>query len=110
MIAVDELQQKLFELLDSLGDYTTEHKKESIHILRGRAFLGIHPKRSYLGGNIVLDRPGAIPRAARVERVSANRFHHHYKITGKRQLHKTFARLLKEAYGFARPTSTREIP
>ena len=98
MNTVDELQTALMRLLDSIGSYTVERKKESIHVVRKRAFVGIHPKKSYLGVNIVLDRPTSLPAADKVERVSANRFHHYFKITKVQQLNRSFSRLLKQAF------------
>lgn len=100
---VEDLQTELMQLLDSIGKYTVEEKKDSLHIVRDRAFLGVHPKKSYLGINVVLNRINASPTADKVERVSANRYHHFYKITEKRQLNKSFAKLLSEAYNLAEP-------
>ncbi len=71
----------LVALLDSIGKYQTEQKKDSIQIVRDRAFIGIHPKKNYLGVNVVLNRPKASPAADKVEQVSANGFHHYYKRT-----------------------------
>jgi hypothetical protein len=103
MDTVDDVQQTLMKVLDSLGTYKTERKKSSVHVVRKRAFIGIHPRKSYLGVNIVLDRAKAFPPASKVERVSANRFHHFYKITRKQEMNKSFSRLLKEAYKLAQP-------
>ena len=102
-LTVYDLHQTLIQLLNSIGKYKAEQKKDSIHIVRERAFVGIHPKKSYLGVNVVLNRSKASPVAAKVEQVSANRFHHYYKITSKQELNKSFAQLLKEAYNFAQP-------
>ena len=103
MTEVDNLQTRLIELLNSIGKFKLERKKESIHVIRERAFVGIHPKKSYLGVNVVLNRSEAAPVANKVEQVSANRFHHFYKITDKRELNKLFVSLLKEAYDLAQP-------
>jgi hypothetical protein len=78
--------------------------KDSIHVVRDRAFVGIHPKKSYLGVNVVLNRVKASPAADKVEQVSANRFHHYYyKLTSKQALNQSFARLLKDAYDLVGP-------
>lgn len=98
MDTTEELQKELFVLLKKIGRFTLEPKKESIHIVHGRAFVGIHPKKSYLGVNLVLDKSETSLRADKVEKVSANRFHHYFKIDSKQQMDKSFARLLKEAY------------
>ena len=103
MESIDDLQKELMKVLDSVGPYKTEQKRTSIHVVRERAFLGIHPKKSYLGVNIVLDHADAIPPAAKTDRVSANRFHHYYKVTSKQQIRGSFVKLLKEAYDLAQP-------
>ena len=103
MDTVEDLVKSLLHLLDSIGKYKVERKKSSIHITRERAFVGIHPKKSYLGINVVLDRAHASPPASKVEKVSAKRFHHYYKIASKKELNKSFARLLQEAYDLAQP-------
>jgi hypothetical protein len=98
MNTTEELQKELFVLLKNIGRFTLEPKKESIHIVHGRAFVGIRPKKSYLGVNLVLDKSETSPKADKVEKVSANRFHHLFKIESKQQMNRSFARLLKEAY------------
>lgn len=101
MDTVQELSKSFFRLLDSVGTYKIERKKSSIHITRGRAFLGLHPMKSYLGINVVLDRAEAAPSADKVEKISTHRFHHYYKITNKKELNGSFARLLREVYELA---------
>ncbi len=108
MDSIDDLQKELMKVLDSFGTYKTERKKTSIHVVRDRAFVGIHPKKSYLGVNVVLERSDAVPPAAKVDRVSPNRFHHYYKITSRLQLGKPFTLLLKEAYDLAQPTTQNQ--
>ena len=103
MDSVEDLGKSFFRLLDSVGTYRIERKKGSIHITRERTFIGLHPMKSYLGINVVLDRAQAAPPASKVEKVSTNRFHHYYRITSKRELNRSFARLLREAYNLARP-------
>jgi hypothetical protein len=103
MDTVDDLQASLMQLLDSLGKYTMQPKKESIHVVRRRTFLAIHPRKSYLGVNVVLHRVKASPQANKIEQISANRFHHFYKITNKKELNNSFTRLLREAYNLAQP-------
>jgi len=98
MHTTEELHKQLLALLKKIGKFEVELKKESIHVVHGRAFVGIHPKKNYLGVNLVLDKSETSPRADKVEKVSTNRFHHLFKIESKQQMNKSFARLLKEAY------------
>jgi hypothetical protein len=106
MDTVEDLGKSFFRLLDTIGRYKIERKSRSIHITRKRAFVGLHPTKSYLGINVVLDRAQAAPPASKVEKVSANRFHHFYKITSRKELNKSFVRLLHEAYDLAQPGSS----
>ncbi|HTY38215.1 MAG TPA: DUF5655 domain-containing protein [Bacteroidota bacterium] len=103
MDTIEDLGKSFFRLLDSIGRYTIERKKNSIHITRKRAFVGLHPTKRYLGINVVLDRAQADPPAGKVEKISANRFHHYYIITNRGELNGSFARLLREAYDLAQP-------
>ena len=101
----EELYAELLSHLKKIGTFATEQKKESVHIVHRRAFVGVHPKKSYLGVNIVLEKKKASPRADKVDQVSSHRFHHFFKITSKRQMNKSFVRLLQEAYDLTTPDS-----
>jgi Domain of unknown function (DUF5655) len=103
MTTIEELQKELMLLLERIGDFKVEPKKGSIHIVHGRAFVGIHPKKSYLGVNVVLDKNKAFPRADKIEQVSLNRFHHFFKIESKERMTISFVRLLQEAYHLTDP-------
>ena len=98
MSATEELQKTLISLLEKIGEFKVEPKKESIHIVHGRAFVGIHPKKSYLGVNIVLDKSKAFPKADKIEQISLHRFHHFFKIESEEQMNISFVHLLREAY------------
>ena len=108
MDSIELLKKTLFEFLDTIGEYKTEQKKSSIHITNGRAFIGLHPRKSYLGINIVLSHPKVSPAADKVEQVSSNRFHHFYKISSAKEMNKSFFYLLKEAYDLTQIRQQRE--
>lgn len=95
---IRSMYEKLLSVLSKNGKYEVQPKKTSIHISHNRAFVGVHPKASYLEVNVVLAREKASPAAETVEQVSKNRFHHFYKLQSSKQLNADFARLLKEAY------------
>jgi hypothetical protein len=95
---IAELYDKLRAILKSIGPYKAEVKKTSIHLVNTKAFAGVHPKKSYLGVNLVLSRPKTDPPAHKVEQVSKNRFHHFFQITSAPQMGKEFKALIKEAY------------
>jgi hypothetical protein len=92
------LYDDLLVILKSIGPYKAEVKKTSIHLVNRKAFAGVHPKKSYLGINLVLSRPKTDPPAHKVEQVSKNRFHHFFQITSASQMGKEFKALIKEAY------------
>ena len=95
---IAELYDQLCAILKGLGPYTAEVKKTSIHLVNTKGFAGVHPKKSYLGVNLVLPRPRTDPPAQKVEQVSKNRYHHFFRITLASQMGKEFQALLKEAY------------
>jgi len=74
-----ELYDHLLQIIKGIGPYKAEVKKTSIHLVNTRALAGIHPKKSYLGVNLVLSRAMANPRAHKVEQVSKNRFHNSFR-------------------------------
>ena len=74
-----ELYNKLLRMIKGIGPYKAEVKKASIHLVNARAFAGIHPKKSYLGVNLVLSRARANPMADKVAQVSKNRFHNSFR-------------------------------
>ena len=92
------LYDELLGIMEDIGPRRAEVKKTSIHLVHATAFAGIHPKKSYLGVNLVLSRPGTVPAADKVEQVSKNRFHHFFKISSASQMGKSFKSLVKEAY------------
>jgi len=70
------LYTALIQEVDQIGEYEVEEKLTSIHVVHGRAFLGVHPRRGALLVNIVLDHPLDSARLHRTEQVSAARWHH----------------------------------
>ena len=51
------IYKALIERLKTIGPYKVEPKATSLHIVHGRAFLGVHYRKDGLLLNIVLDRP-----------------------------------------------------
>ena len=57
------IYQRLLTVLAELGPFGLEEKKTSIHVVRARAFLGVHPRKTALLVNIApRDRSPAIAR------------------------------------------------
>ena len=96
--ASSKIYDKLLRCLDQFAEYTVENKKTSLHITHGRAFLGVHPRKSALLVNIVLDRPLETNRLKKSEKVSANRYHNEVVISSAEELDSELVGWLKEAY------------
>lgn len=93
----------LLRLLDGLGTYEVHPQKASVHVARGRAFLGVHPRKAGLLLNIVLDRPLTTGRVRRSERVSANRWHNDVEVGSVGELDSELVDWLREAYALTQP-------
>jgi len=89
--------EKLFTFLLTLGPFSVEEKKTSLHLVAGgAAFLGVHPRRNGLRINIVLSRP--LDTAVRSERVSARRVHNEFDFSVDEDVSEELASWLREAY------------
>ena len=65
----------LVDRLSTLGPFTTEVKKTSLHLVKERAFLGVHPRERGLLLNIVTTSPIETDRLHKFNQVSRNRCH-----------------------------------
>ena len=92
------LYRHLLDRLRSLGDVEIEEKATSFHVVHGRAFAGVHPRRAGLLVNIVLDHPIESSRTHRVEKVSAARWHNEVLLTTPDDLDAEFERWIRDAY------------
>lgn len=88
----------LLEVLDDLGPYQVETKKTSLHITRGRAFLGLHPRANGILVNIVSLAALAGPRVRRTEQVSRNRFHNEVLLTSAEDVDGELSGWIAQAY------------
>jgi len=61
--------------VSTLAECELQENASSFHLVHGRAFLGIHPRRGGILINIVLARQLESPRVHRADHVSANRWH-----------------------------------
>ena len=73
--ASQEVYARLIGTLKELGPFTLEEKKTCLHLVRGRAFAGIHPRSTGLLLNLVLDQPLKNKRVRKCEQLSAHRYH-----------------------------------
>lgn len=93
-----ELYSLLIKVLDELGNYVVENKKTSLHIVHGRAFLGVHPRKDGLLLNVVTREPLHSERLKKVERVSANRYHNELIVNTTEQIDGELIGWLHTAY------------
>ena len=93
-----QLYARFCAILKSIGPFRAEVKRTSIHLVNTKGFAGVHPKKSYLGINLVLSRSKTDPSADKVEQVSKNRFHHFFQIRSTGEMGRGFRKLVKEAY------------
>ena len=82
-VQVVQIWADLKMLLGTLGSVTYEIKKTSIHCMKTSGILGIHPKKSWLDVNIVLDRSLTGLVDCKVEQVSKNRYHNEVRLKEK---------------------------
>ncbi|MBU8868426.1 MULTISPECIES: DUF5655 domain-containing protein [Paenarthrobacter] len=94
-----EVLAALVEALTLVGPFEVEEKQTSFHVVNGRAFLGIHPRKGGLLVNVVLDHALETDRLHRSEQVSASRWHHEFLLGSPRDLDAEFLGWVKAAYG-----------
>jgi hypothetical protein len=95
---VKEIYEKILEMAEGFGPVVIEPKKTSIHLKNKSAFGGVHPKKKCVEFNVVLSRRTDDDRIKKIERVSANRFHHYFRFESASQIDESFIQLMKESY------------
>lgn len=93
-----ELYDRLLVLLDQVGPFEIEVKKTSLHVVKGKAFLGVHPRATGLELNIVTSHPLTSSRIKKTEQVSAHRWHNALLVTDADQLDAEVGAWIHEAY------------
>jgi len=93
-----ELYRALLALLDGFATYEIERKKTSLHIVHGRAFLGVHPRKDALLLNIVTEVALSGSRLRKSERISSNRYHNEVLLHSPMDLDTEMSDWLRNAY------------
>ena len=88
----------LLDAFDALGTYDVEEKKTSLHITRGRAFAGVHPRASGVVLNLVLDEPVDHARVRKSEQVSKTRHHVEFLLERPADVDAWLAKRISRAY------------
>lgn len=89
---------KVIAELTRLGPFDVEEKKTSVHLKRGRAFAGVHPRATGIILNLVLDAPLQDKRVHQSEQVSAHRHHVEFKLEDPAQVDAQLVSWMKKAY------------
>lgn len=84
--------------MSELDGWNLQENASSFHVARGRAFLGIHPRRGGILVNIVLTRELESPRIHRAERVSANRWHNELILRESAEIDAELFAWIREGY------------
>ena len=93
-----EVYDELLARLEVFAQFEVENKKTSLHIVHGRAFLGVHPRKDGLLLNIVTSAPITSARIKKTERVSANRYHNEIVVTAVQDLDGELLAWIEQAY------------
>lgn len=92
------IYQRLLTAVAELGPYELEEKKTSIHVVRGRAFLGVHRRKNALLINIVTAQPIVSDRVVRHDQVSANRVHNEVQLHAEADVDDELVAWVTQAY------------
>src|SRR2546423_1290396 len=84
--ALQRLYARLLKAVQALGPVVEERGERSV-LLRSRGgFLGVHPKRDHLDLQIVTDHAIREARIAKLDVVSARRFHVHVRLATENEV------------------------
>jgi hypothetical protein len=95
---VRKIYRKLIDKLSKFGQLKIEPKKTSVHIRNRFGFAGVYTRQSYLNLEVHLNYELKTPRISKIERASANRYHHTIKLTKDSEVDKELLGWLREAY------------
>lgn len=93
-----QLYKDLLKELRQIGRFQEEVKKTSIHLVRGSAFAGVHPRKQHLVITIKAATPIKSPRIVKSEQVSKNRWHLEVKLAASAEMDAELVSWLREAY------------
>jgi len=92
------LYNELLAAVTPIGPFQKEVKKTSIHLVRGSAFVGVHPRKEHLLLTIKAEKPIQSARISKTEQVSKNRWHLDLKIASNKEIDAELIAWLRQAY------------
>ncbi len=95
---VRAIYERVLEALHSLGAFSVEPKKTSLHLVNKVGFAGVHPRKSYMYLNLRTEQPIAHTRVVKTEQVSKNRYHNEIKLASPDAVDAELRQWLSEAY------------
>ncbi|MFI3615208.1 DUF5655 domain-containing protein [Streptococcus uberis] len=95
---VIELLETILSILEQFGPYQIEVKKTSLHLVKEKAFLGVHPKKKWLDINIVSNQSIDHSLITKNEHISKNRWHNNLRLSSVEEVDDTVKNLLQAAY------------
>ncbi|HYL39551.1 MAG TPA: DUF5655 domain-containing protein [Bryobacteraceae bacterium] len=93
-----KLYRELLAAAKHIGPFREEIKKTSVHLTRGSAFAGVHPRKQHLIVTIKAEKPIRSARIAKAEQVSKNRWHLDVKIAASSDIDSELLGWLRQAY------------
>ena len=93
-----QLYQELRARIQPIGPFREEVKKTSIHLVRGSAFAGVHPRKGSLLVTIKAAQPIQSARIAKAEQVSKSRWHLDVKLADSSEIDAELLGWLRQAY------------
>src|ERR1700761_6661378 len=93
---------KIYELLitelQKFGPIKIEPKKTSIHLGNRFGFAGVYTRKSYINLEVHLNYELTNKKVSKVEKASANRYHHTIKLVKTDDIDSELLNWLKQAY------------
>jgi hypothetical protein len=92
------LWDRTLDAMEPLGEFREEMKKTSVHLVRGSAFAGVHPRKQHLLLTIKAMKPIRSSRVLKTEQVSKNRWHLEVKLATEKDIDGMLLGWLRDAY------------
>ena len=93
-----QLYKRLLDAMNQLGEFREEIKKTAVHLVRGSAFAGVHPRKQHLLLTIKAKQPIRSTRVFKTEQVSKNRWHLEVKLVTEKDIDGVLLGWLRDAY------------
>jgi hypothetical protein len=97
------IYDRLVEAARPLGPFEIQPRKTCLHLARGSAFAGVHPRKNSVLVTLKTDAPIDSPRVRKLEQASKSRFHNDLILTSPDQVDAELMGWMKAAYGLSKP-------